>query len=90
MWLGNIAPELCRGIMASGLDGSFMDARPLQRNATMLDMVINRYGVAGVKRALGLMGFEGMTLRSPLASVPEEAATEIADALERASLLRRN
>ncbi len=87
MWLGNIAPGLCRGIMASGLDGGFMDARPLQRTATMLDMVINSYGVAGVKRALGLMGFEEMTPRSPLAPVSEEAATGIADALKQAKLL---
>ncbi len=87
MWLGNIAPGLCRGIMASGLDGNFMDARPLQRTATMLDMVINSYGVAGVKRALGLMGFGGMTPRSPLALVSEEAATGIADALKQAELL---
>ncbi len=84
MWLGNIAPGLCRGIMASGLDGSFMGARPLQRTATMLDMVINRYGVAGVKCALGMMGFEGMTPRSPLAPVSEDGASEIADALRRA------
>lgn len=89
MWLGNIAPELCRGIMASGLDGSFMDARPLQRTATMLDMVINRYGVAGVKRALNLMGFEGMTPRAPLTPVSEDGATEIADALRRAGLTER-
>ena len=87
MWLGNIAPGLCRGIMASGMDGSFTDVRPLQRTATMLDMVINSYGVAGVKRALGLMGFEGMTPRSPLASISEKAAAGIANALKQAELL---
>lgn len=87
MWLGNIAPELCRGIMGSGLDGSFADARPLQRTATMLDMVINRYGVAGVKCALGMMGFEGMTPRSPLPPVSEDGEAEIALALEPAGLL---
>ena len=87
MWLGNIAPGLCRGIMASGLDGSFTDARPLQRAATMLDMVINSYGVAGVKRALGLMGFEGMTPRSPLTPISEKAAAGIANALKQAELL---
>ena len=86
MWLGNIAPGLCRGIMASGLNGSFMDAKPLQRTATMLDMVINSYGVAGVKCALNLMGFEGMIPRAPLKPVPEDGATEIADALRRAGL----
>ena len=87
MWLGNIAPGLCGGIMASRLDGSFTDARPLQRTATMLDMVINSYGVAGVKRALELMGFEGMTPRSPLIPVSEDGATEISDTLRRAGLL---
>ena len=86
MWLGNIAPGLCRGIMASGLNGSFMDAKQLQRTATMLDMVINSYGVAGVKCALNLMGFEGMDSRAPLKPVPEDGATEIADALRRAGL----
>lgn len=86
MWLGNIAPGLCRGIMASGLNGGFTDAGPLQRAATMLDMVINRYGVAGVKRALNLMGFEGMTPRAPLTPVSELDEAEITLALERAGL----
>ena len=89
MWLGNIAPELCRRIMASGLDGGFAEARPLQSAATRLDMVINRYGVSGVKGALGLMGFEGMIPRSPLSSVSDRAEAEIADELNRAGLLER-
>ena len=87
MWLGNIAPELCAGIMSIGLSGGFVKAQSLQRAATMLDMVINRYGVAGVKRALGMMGFEGMTPRSPLAQVSGQGETEISEALDRAGLL---
>ena len=89
MWLGNIAPELCARIMAHGLKSNFVEARPLQRAATMLDMAIIRYGVAGVKCALGLMGFDGMTPRSPLAPVSERGGIEIADALERVGLLSR-
>ncbi len=89
MWLGNIAPELCARIMAHGLNGDFVEARPLQRAATMLDMAIIRHGVAGVKRALGLMGFDGMIPRSPLAPVSEQGGMEIADAMERAGLLSR-
>ena len=87
MWLGNIAPELCRRIMAGGLEGDLTNARSLQRAATMLDMAIIRYGVAGVKYALEIMGFEGMAPRLPLAPVSECGEAEIADALYRAGLL---
>ncbi len=86
MWLGNIAPALCKDIMGSGLNGDFAGALPSQRVATTLDMVINGYGVAGVKRALALMGFEGMEPRSPIAPVSGQGESQIADALERAGL----
>ena len=86
MWLGNIAPALCKEIMASRLSGDFASALPSQRAATTLDMVINRYGVAGVKCALALMGFEGMAPRSPIAPVSAPAESQIADALQQAGL----
>ena len=90
MWLGNIAPELCRRIMANGLDGDLTNARELQRDATMLDMAIIRYGVAGVKYALEIMGFEGMAPRLPLPPVSECGESEISDSLYRAGLLERD
>ena len=89
MWLGNIAPGLCARIIACGLDGDFTKAQPLQRDATLLDMVINSYGVAGVKCALDLMGFEGMSPRSPIPPVPDFGRASITEALERAGILSR-
>ena len=86
MWLGNIAPDLCRELMSLGIEDRFSQARPLQESATRLDQTIIQYGVAGVKAALDIMGFEGMRPRAPLPGVPEQGRQEIATALGKAGL----
>jgi dihydrodipicolinate synthase/N-acetylneuraminate lyase len=65
MWLGAVAPALCRAIVDAGYRGRFADARPLQTTATRLDEGIGRYGVAGVKTALTLLGFDGARTLTP-------------------------
>lgn len=87
MWLGNIAPELCLGIMSRGLEGEFAEARQLQASASMLDRTIIRYGTPGVKEALRIMGFEGMRLRLPTPVVDADASSRIRAALESEGLL---
>ena len=86
MWLGNVAPGLCRDIMALGLQGRFAETRPLQARASLLDRVIIKHGVAGVKAALDLLGFEGMTPRAPLEAVGDVGRAEIREALEAAGV----
>jgi len=86
MWLGNVAPDLCVRIVRLGFDGRFAEARKLQTIASDLDRVIIRYGTAGVKTALGLLGFDGMTPREPVRPVGEKGIRAISDALANAGL----
>ena len=87
MWLGNVAPDLCMQIVRLGFEGRFAEARELQTIASDLDRVIIQYGTAGVKAALGLLGFEGMTMRAPFSPVDEEGMRVISRALADAGLL---
>lgn len=86
MWLGNVAPRLCRDIMALGLQGRFAETRRLQARASLLDRVITKYGTPGVKAALDLLGFEGMTPRAPLEAVGEAGRAEIWEAMAAAGV----
>ena len=86
MWLGNVAPGLCMDIMALGLQGRFAETRRLQARASMLDCVIIKHGVAGVKAALDALGFEGMTPRAPLEAIGHAGSVEIRDALAAAQV----
>ena len=87
MWLGNVAPDLCMQIVRLGYEGRFDEARKHQTAASTLDRVIIQYGTAGVKAALGLLGFEGMTLRAPYRPVDVEGMRAISKALTDAGLL---
>lgn len=88
MWLGNVAPSLCMEIMQMGLEGKFSETRPLQAVASRLDQTIIRYGVAGVKAALDILGYEGMRPRAPLPGVSKQGRREIAAVLDYAGIGR--
>jgi dihydrodipicolinate synthase/N-acetylneuraminate lyase len=87
MWLGNIAPAICRDIMALGYDGKVAEARPLQKLASQMDATIGQYGVTGVKAALGILGYEGTAPRHPLTALGPANVEEIRFVLGEAGLL---
>ena len=87
MWLGNIAPALCRDIVAKGYDGRLAEARPLQMLASRMDGTIGQHGVAGVKAALGLLGYEGTAPRRPQSELERGDVDEIRFVLGEAGLL---
>jgi len=87
MWLGNIAPAICRDIVALGYDGRVAEARPLQRMASRMDGLIGQHGVAGVKAALGLLGFEGIAPRHPRSELGRGDVDQIRSVLAQAGLL---
>jgi len=87
MWLGNIAPAICRDIVALGYDGRVSEARPLQRMASRMDGLIGQHGVAGVKAALGLLGFEGIAPRHPRSELGRGDVDQIRSVLAQAGLL---
>jgi len=87
MWLGNVAPSLCEDIVKAGFEGRFDEGRPLQARATRLDEVIGGYGIAGVKAALVLLGFEGERPRAPVPPVDEQGRAAIRAVLEDTGVL---
>ena len=87
MWLGNVAPELTVEIVRLGHQGKFNPAREKQAIASRLDAVISGYGVAGVKAALELQGWEGMRPRSPARVVSYEVRVILETELRDAGLL---
>ena len=86
MWLGNVAPALCTEIVQLGHDERFAETRPLQAVASRIDGTVIKHGLAAVKVALDILGFEGMRPRSPGQSVSAEAREEIRGVLIDAGL----
>jgi 4-hydroxy-tetrahydrodipicolinate synthase/4-hydroxy-2-oxoglutarate aldolase len=87
MWLGNVAPDLAVDIVRLGHQGKFNPAREKQAMASRLDGAIIKYGIAGVKASLELLGWEGMRPRSPEPSVPYEVRVILESELREAGLL---
>ncbi len=77
----HVAHDLCIQIVRLGYEERLTEARKLQTVASALERVIVEYGTAGVKAALGLLGFVGMTPRSPFLLVDEEGMKAISEAL---------
>ncbi len=87
MWLGNVAPALCTDVIGHGVAGRFEEGMALQRTATRLDAAIGNHGTAGVKAALGLLGFEGMAPRRPRRSLDGSEVNSIRAVLEETGLV---
>ena len=87
MWLGNIAPALCMGIIAVGHAGDFARARELQTTASMLDRRIGAYGVGGVKAALAELGYAMSGPRAPRPDLSDDERADVRRALQDAGLL---
>ena len=82
MALACVAPDECVTIYDLVRAGRNDDARVLQRRVTPLaHLVTRRYGVPGLKAALGLLGYVGGAPRPPLLPVPPEATDTLAEAL---------
>ncbi len=89
--LVNIAAGDLARIHALYKDGQIGDARNLQLNLIEANnAVTSRFGVAGLKAALDLLGFYGGPVRSPLQPLMVEEREELRSILERAGLLSEN
>ncbi|MES0340568.1 MAG: dihydrodipicolinate synthase family protein [Anaerolineales bacterium] len=72
-------------------DGQLGDARTLQLKLIEANnAVTSRFGVAGLKAALDLLGFYGGPVRSPLQPLMDDDREELRNILERADLLSVN
>jgi 4-hydroxy-2-oxoglutarate aldolase len=72
-------------------DGQLGDARKLQLKLIETNSAVtSRFGVAGLKAALDLLGFYGGPVRSPLQSLEADEREELQNILVRAGLLSEN
>jgi 4-hydroxy-2-oxoglutarate aldolase len=86
--LGNVAPRECRELFDLFQAGRHDEARALQHSLLEPNAAVtSRYGIAGLKTAMALVGLETSDPRPPqLPSTPEERAA-IERIFEHAGLL---
>ena len=86
--LANIAPKICVDIYQLVLKGDHEAAANLQlRMIPVNNAVTSDYGVAGLKKALDLLGYFGGIPRPPLLPLAETASEKIKETLQQAQLL---
>jgi len=86
--LGNLAGNQIHELLTAFQSGNWEQAREIQaRLVEPNELLTSRFGVAGVKAALDLVGFYGGPLRSPLRPLGEPALAVLRDTLERAGLI---
>ncbi|NOR90421.1 MAG: dihydrodipicolinate synthase family protein [Anaerolineales bacterium] len=89
--LVNIAAADLARILTLFRDGQLGDARNLQQRLIETNnAVTSRFGVAGLKAALDLLGFYGGPVRSPLQPLMSDEREELRNILVRAGLLSIN
>lgn len=86
--LANCAPNECIQIQSLYLEGNHEEAQALQKRMLPVNLAITAtYGIAGLKYAATLLGYEGGYVRSPLLELREEEKHDIRDILKEAKLL---
>ncbi|MGB4749233.1 MAG: dihydrodipicolinate synthase family protein [Bacillota bacterium] len=86
--LANVAPDLCVNIYDFVRAGQFDKARAIQKSILRLNnLVTAKYGVAGLKAALDMIGYFGGLPRRPILPLGEREKEEIKVALEELNLV---
>jgi 4-hydroxy-2-oxoglutarate aldolase len=86
--LANLAPNQCASVQNSVRSGNLDSARELYLKMLPVNAAItNRFGIAGLKYAADLAGYEGGSVRSPLLPLGGQAKHEIKEILGTAGLL---
>jgi len=84
----NCAPSQCCEVERLFEDGKHFAARELQARLVPVNKAVtDTYGIAGLKYACTLMGYEGGHARSPLLSLTEEERNSIKQILQQYELL---
>ncbi|QUL99082.1 MAG: dihydrodipicolinate synthase family protein [Candidatus Fermentithermobacillus carboniphilus] len=80
----NVAPDLCVKIYDLVNEGKIEEARVIQKDILALNaLVTSKYGVAGLKAALDMVGYFGGLPRRPILPIGEQEKAEIRSALEK-------
>ena len=88
MALANIAPDGCVEVQRAYEAADHAKAVEIYERLFPVNTAITAtYGVAGLKYAADLLGYQGRYVRSPLLPVKEEVQVRIREILERAGLL---
>jgi 4-hydroxy-2-oxoglutarate aldolase len=86
--LANIAPKECIRILELFNDGELIEARKLQGKMIPVNKAITgKYGVAGLKVAMDMLGYFGGDPRSPLNKLSKNELEEMKNILIKAELL---
>ena len=86
--MANCAPNECSAIQAAFDKGNHDAARKLYfRIFPVNNAVTATYGIAGLKYAADLMGYQGGHVRSPLLPLKEEEKHKIKEILQTAELI---
>jgi 4-hydroxy-2-oxoglutarate aldolase len=87
--LANIAPAECLGIEREFAAGRVAAAAEIQRRMVAPNTAVTqRWGVAGLKKAMDLLGLYGGPVRGPLTELTSREEAELSAILARAGLLR--
>ena len=82
--LGCVVPDACARLYALTRDGAHDEARALQRRLVPLARLLgSRYGVAGLKAALAILGCDVGDPRPPLSRVDAAGVSALKEALVR-------
>lgn len=85
--LACVAPAECHQLVGHVRAGRLAEAGELQRRLVPVnEAVTSRFGVAGLKAALELLGFDGGPVRAPLGDLVPAAREELRRVLEAAGL----
>jgi len=86
--LSNIAPQQCCDVLHYFHQGRHAEAKELQlRLIAANDAVTSRFGVAGLKAAMEIVGFCGGPSRSPLQPLNNEQRAMLRDVLKEAGII---
>ncbi len=81
--VANVIPDLCDDIYQMTLKREWEEARQLQLDILPVNQAVTaRYGMAGLKAALDLLGYFGGPVREPLMPLPQPQVDEISSMLK--------
>ncbi len=88
--LGNVAPSECQQIVRLVDQGDHAEALRLQQRVLEPNAAVtSRFGIAGLKAAMDMVGLFGGDPRPPLLPATESERSAIRDIMERAGILER-
>lgn len=87
MAVANVIPDLCVRILDLCSAGKLAEASEVQKSILALNAAVtSRWGVAGLKAALDMIGYCGGDPRPPLLPLPEPSRNELKQILQRVGL----